>query len=227
MGYTLHYDLIFFKANFKTNYVSYSGHLFFREMKKNIPKRWVDAREKAFKGSMLHFARSIYQDKVLEEGYVVSLLKRIPNPEKPSEDFIKAGQLRFRNTGNPDSLVYYNKLARLPDQIGLIIKDSISRNEIVQAVQAEKLQLQNQYLLHIQYFDEKESSQFSQRSFINARLPQAFQESIMQIPHGDTFIHPSGYMEEESNLTMEGYMGWEKLGEILPLNYQPPLRDNK
>ena len=137
LGYYLHYDLIDFKVDFNEKLISFSGHLFFREIKSKrtkLPKRWIEAREVAYDGSLLHLSRSIYQNKVLEQGFNVSFLKRIPNPDKPSEDYIRYGQLKFQNSGNSDSLVYYNRLANLPDQIGIILKDSVEANEIVSIV---------------------------------------------------------------------------------------------
>ena len=118
--------------------------------------------------------------------------------------------------------VYFNKLKLLPDEIGIISKDSIVANEIATLIpSAEKMLLQDEFLLHIRYLGEKESPRYTRRFSLSApRMPLAFQESVIQIPLRDTYVHPSGYIEVENNLVLEDYLGWRKLADILPLDYK-------
>lgn len=83
LGYILHYNLINFTSDFQNNTVSYYGTSFYKEAS-DKPKVKLN-RANAYLGSPQHFFRSVYQNRVEEEGFWVNYIIKIPNPKHPTE----------------------------------------------------------------------------------------------------------------------------------------------
>ena len=73
LGYTVKFQLAEFSADFNSQIVVYVGYPFFGEMNGDEKKRkqWIKKRKDAYFGSLMHFMRSAYRDKLAEEGYLM------------------------------------------------------------------------------------------------------------------------------------------------------------
>ena len=74
LGYTLHYDLQQFSYNYNSRLLLYLGFPYFTEMKaktKHRKKVWQNKREDAYEGSVMHFMRALYQNKLAENKFEV------------------------------------------------------------------------------------------------------------------------------------------------------------
>jgi hypothetical protein len=77
LGYEVRYDLRNFEAEFSTGLsnfrftqkVFYEGTSFFKELRKNTPRRYLRNRKKAFRGSTLQFMRSLTEKKLKENNF--------------------------------------------------------------------------------------------------------------------------------------------------------------
>ena len=76
LGYEVTYNLTDFKAEFSTSgglrlttMVYYEGYSLFKEIRKKPSKRSLKNRDKAFKGSSLHFMRSLARQELTENGF--------------------------------------------------------------------------------------------------------------------------------------------------------------
>ena len=76
LGYEITYNLTDFKAEFSTasglrltTMVYYEGYSFFKELRKKPSARFLSNREKAFKGSSLHFMRSLASQQLVENNF--------------------------------------------------------------------------------------------------------------------------------------------------------------
>jgi len=85
LGYTITYtlDSLIYEFGRETNF--YSGSPYFEEMKDTTPdlsltKLWKAARRASYEGSVLHFMRSVYQQRLLQEGFQIKFL--VANGEK-------------------------------------------------------------------------------------------------------------------------------------------------
>ena len=80
LGYELTYWLNEYEHRFATQVVFYKGNTQFTEMKgsKRKMQHWNKNREIAYRGSLTHFIRSVYEGTTKEEGFVVNLIKTIP-----------------------------------------------------------------------------------------------------------------------------------------------------
>jgi hypothetical protein len=85
LGYVLEYRLERFVCDFAAHIVSYYGYPLFRDMPtddEEKKQRWANNRQLAYMGSMMHFMRSLYSRKVIEQGFVVKYKVPVPNIEK-------------------------------------------------------------------------------------------------------------------------------------------------
>jgi hypothetical protein len=74
LGYTLHYDLELFSYNYNSKLLLYSGFPYFTEMKAKTmhrQKTWQKKREQAYEGSVMHFMRVLFQNKLAENNFEV------------------------------------------------------------------------------------------------------------------------------------------------------------
>jgi hypothetical protein len=240
LGYRLHYSLEEFKADFKNGQIFHAGYPRYEAMKprsKAQQKRWEQARLKAFNGSLMHFARALYHRNLEAEGFNVRRLQRLPNPSRPPEDEIQAGLKRartqFKGTivlkssadGAPeDSLLYWSRMARLDKIVAYLYKDPIPYDQLIaqEPEAGNGLRLQFSDYLNVVYTKEKEDLRFiAQNAFGKARAP-GFQTSLITLTQTATFIEPSGMILNPYSHVVEGYWGWEKMADMLPLDYTPP-----
>jgi len=73
-GYTMEYHLESFEIDLKSNLPRYLGYSFFIEKETSNyaqKRKWRKNREKAYKGSLEHFVKSVLQDRIKKEGFRV------------------------------------------------------------------------------------------------------------------------------------------------------------
>ncbi len=79
-GYLITYWLEDFERNFKTKKLYFKGYTLFTDLpsqKKKELERWASQRQSAYRGSLNHFMRSLYQHNPQEEGFEIRKLLRV------------------------------------------------------------------------------------------------------------------------------------------------------
>ena len=77
LGYTIKYTLDSFVYDYGTAATFFTGYPLFEEMQTTDAAQtatWHEARMKAYKGSILHFMRSVYNKNLQEEGFEIQFL---------------------------------------------------------------------------------------------------------------------------------------------------------
>ncbi len=118
LGYELEYRLDRFVCDFASNIVSYYGYPLFRDMKTDDDlkkKKWENNRQLAYMGSAMHFMRSLYNQKVREEGFLVKYKIPVPNVEKQRVKGIYTPNVTKSDSIPMDSLHHYWNVLREPD----------------------------------------------------------------------------------------------------------------
>lgn len=84
LGYTIRYQLEQFTSSFSQHYMVFTGYPLFEEMTGSERKMriWKERREEVFKGSVMHFMRSLYRNHLQQDNFLVYRLKIVPNEEK-------------------------------------------------------------------------------------------------------------------------------------------------
>lgn len=85
LGYNVRYDLDSFTHEYNTEVSLYTGYPLFEEMQSTDYEeqlKWMKARREAYKGSILHFMRSLYNETLQQEGFEVQFVVRNDSTEK-------------------------------------------------------------------------------------------------------------------------------------------------
>jgi hypothetical protein len=118
LGYELEYRLERFVCDFSSHIVSYYGYPLFRDLPTEDDaqkKKWANNRQLAYMGSMMHFMRSLYSRKVIEEGFVVKYKVPVPNIEKQRVKGIYTPNITKTDSIPMDTLHHYWEVLREPD----------------------------------------------------------------------------------------------------------------
>jgi hypothetical protein len=221
LGYLIRYKLEKFQYNYKTLQVSYSGYPLFQEMEPNEhlwPKfRWE--RERTYHGSLMHFIRSLYTKSLAEEGFEVRRTMQVLtndtvwNNRKSGHKFYC-----YDSTGHK---------VKPPYLLRRVWKDSLYSSAmpadslVFNGTNNERNVFSFDNSLAVYYLKEKEPQNY--RFSIHSSEDGDFQFSRFTILNKEKkiFIESNGSYDPGFELLVEGYLGWEKVGDFLPLDYTP------
>jgi hypothetical protein len=84
LGYEIDYTLEDFEYNTRSSILFYAGYPVFTEIQKGKRKmrKWQEKRNDCYRGSIMHFMRALYRNKLTEEGFVVQKANKILNEKK-------------------------------------------------------------------------------------------------------------------------------------------------
>ncbi len=223
LGYTIQYNLINFEADFRKKTTSYLGTSFFKE--NSNKKAIVLNRMNAYKGSVMHFLRSLYNMDLEKEGYIVNHARRIKNPSYPTEAELQKLQDHFEITKA-------QKISNIPwtDELEAIAQKKSKNPEFVMVILKTKLQesdftkrkdgrlfLNFEDLLQINYqkyyYEIKKGELVKTTTF-------STQSSIVH-PEGLEFeVFPEGNISDPDLLILEDSFSNQNVSKMLPLDYQ-------
>ena len=223
LGYKIQYQLEGFTYNFTDNILQYAGYTLFDELNKAGPKkRQANNREKAYQGSITHFMSSLYNNRLIEEGFELKRLYKKPNLEKARVKKIYAliKGTNAINRINPDSSTYYEGVLRQPDEIETYGKALLTADSLVVARDSANKQLFFNNYLDVFYKKEKEDIEYLQS--LHEKRPPWYQHSVVFLNNGRAIL-----MDAKGNYAMPldfmsyGYWSWsEKIATLLPLDYK-------
>lgn len=222
LGYKVRFQLEDFELDFNAKSVFYLGYSYYEELKGKSMKRKQENRRKAYDGSVLHFMRALYDNRLQEEGFEVRRMIRLPNLEKQR---VNAVYRALPEAGRPaalpaDSAVYYRKLMAQPDFTELLGKDMLSADSLVRDMGDGLLELSFSNHLLVTYKKAKEENAYL-IDMRESRKP-SFRRSVVTLVEGNKIIVDSfgNYFNPRDFLTT-GYWAWsEKLANALPLDYK-------
>tara|TARA_R110000787_G_scaffold196454_1_gene307801 strand:- start:23768 stop:24970 length:1203 start_codon:yes stop_codon:yes gene_type:complete len=226
LGYKIYYDLVHYELS--VTKITYLGYSRYEQIKggKSKRRKWNKNRLRAYNGSKMHFIRAARKGNLTKEGFVMSQYKRIPNPDRPSDGELKEtrkylrtlniepkGTKIFRLSSKKDSVMEILKKSRLKKFLYLMIKDSLIENDFLVRSNDQVIMKFTNYL-NINYMNEKEEYNF--RPGPN-RLN--YQSSKLVLFTDSVLLDQSGIFTEPLDVLMEGYWGYEKISDALPLDY--------
>lgn len=118
LGYNIKYTLDSFTHEYGTLISTYSGYPLFEQMNSSDPVMqsvWQKNRARAYKGSILHFMRSVYSKKLKEEGFEIQFVVKENENENPVvlKDFY--GALNYKKNDSTNTVDIY------PNQLNLAV----------------------------------------------------------------------------------------------------------
>ena len=193
-----------------------------REDNKNTDKVKLN-RMNAYDGSQVHFFRSVFANKVADEGFIVNQITKFPNSKYPTEEELqrlKDFTEMFKSKGTlniPEDILDIGNRKRneQPYKIG-ITKTQIPETDYTKKTD-NKLFLDYDYMMQInfkRYFYELQKGQF-----VKTTIPIV--ETSFLHAENDTFeIYTNGNTSNPGMLTNQGEFTKNKIEFLLPLDYQ-------
>lgn len=230
LGYEIDYLLDTYEYNIGLGRIYFQGYPRFLEMKGKGGKKskWAKARKKAYLGSPTHLFASLAAGNTASEGFSMIKIIRKLNPNRPSDLEVKQAREKLKSarlsgiTISPDSEPN-NVIARSrePKFIQYTNNQPLTPDSLISR-QGSKIYLD--FEDHIQITYDREPSEVE---FTGSLTPKKTQQSVMSLTGLKTEILEDGMMLDPLAVLFEGYMGWEKLGDMLPVDYKLSDSDTK
>lgn len=224
MGYRVEYLLEEFTYSQRSKSFYFSGYPQFiadTTLTKSKAKRIATNRRKAYLGSLQHLIRSLYEGTTAEEGFEFRTVVRTNNPVRPSQSQIDAAKdlnALSANSTEQDSLhKNFIRKERLNPYVDRLIDELVPDSDLVRVDEKGRKYLVFDNLLHVTYTMELESIEYLQQ--FSTKKP-GNQQSILLLNNMEVEIFKNGTYGNRSGIFLEGYMGWEKIGELMPLDYK-------
>jgi hypothetical protein len=224
LGYVLTYQLEDFTYNFKTRIFYYEGYPLFTEMKgsERQQRKWQENRARAYYGSVQHFMRSLYRNRVKEEGFEMRKLVRKENTEKQRIKALyaqraRSGRLSFGD--GSDSSRYYENILSQPDYVNMLYKPLLTGDSVAYAIDSTTAGLYFTDYLDVMYTKAKAPAPYGPPG--KQTTDEVSQMSMLK--NSEIAIWQNGSHYPTRSILTEGYWAWsEKAGNMLPLGYKPP-----
>lgn len=235
LGYIITFELESFVRT--QSYITYLGYTRYQEMKggKSKQRKWKKNRLIAYNGSQVHFYKSVINNTFSDEGFIVNQFKRVPNPERPSEEEIeKARQLvrlnrevvidlnakKTENLTALDSAWITLRKARLPKFKDYLYKSKLKKEDII-SVENNDIKLSFVDNLSVIYTKEKEEMSYILRNAFSKKREPTYQTSSVVPLETNIVLDQSGVLVKPLSVFYEGYWSFEKFAHSLPLDYNP------
>jgi hypothetical protein len=246
LGYEIYYDLIEYELSSKK--ITYLGYSRYEEIggSRSKQRKWQKNRQRAYNGSLMHFIRAARNGTLYKEGFVINQSKRVLNTKRPSDSVLEKTRKYFHkfiqnkkmikpqqfknstdiNTLNletnslltknkKDSIMGILKKARLKKYVDIKIKDCLTEKDFL-TYNRNLVTLKFKHHLDILFMNEKEEYNFrkgpNRLNYQNSKII-LFAENVL--------LDPSGIFIEPLDVFTEGYWGYEKIADALPLDYIP------
>lgn len=207
LGYLIDYEIIAFtidygyinpnKEVYKVNGVFYQGTSFYKTIR-DIDNKIEKRRDKAYKGSILHFMRAICDQKLIEEDYQVFSSGLLVKPEK----YIAV------KTRADSNLVDINM--RLPFSI---LYDKRHQTDLIPRFKAGRTLRQKPIFKNKDTTTSEKIRALKRRDTISLkRRHTSYYNTTFHIDNDRNFGPPTAF-------SFSGYMGALRIGDALPLDF--------
>lgn len=226
LGLSINYQLEEFVLNNRIGMTSFTGYSSFSTMTSKRSRKmtaWRAKRREAYDGSMMHFMRSFFQNKTIEEGFelrqlirlykedsaTLSFYNRIVSGDFTAYDTSKFSSQLMKSTGFGSPVIYIMGRRPLPvDSIRTAGKNYST------------VQLFFSTNIMVDYKKEAEKPEYAFQQN-PSRKARPFQSSIIyQLNAVPVVVDKDGNYADPLNVIAEGYWGWEKMAELLPSDYE-------
>jgi len=205
LGYLLRYDLSEFQYDFMNSRIFFQGYPLFEPLKNSDTKKVIKKRAEIYKGSVMHFMRSLFTNTLKENNFEIRRMVKTIN--LGGQDIVIDGATNYDNT----KPVKYE-----------LISDKLPADSIAYGESQNTAGLFFKNYLQVTYFNNKVSNYYN-RYYINSNQGSVSEITLMKkIP---LLVYPNGTYYEPTNLLLSGYWSWsEKIGYLLPFDYIPPTK---
>ncbi len=244
LGYEIHYSMEEFEFDFTSKLLIFNGYPYFKDLALEHPakaRRWQEKRQNVYYGSLKHFMRSFFVNKLEENGFEMRSLAYIPNTLKyravelfkRNKDtvIIKKVDSFYRTSSGgigqititEDSTTVY-KSALLQDD-SLISHVLISADSIGFAIDSSTAGLYSKDSLEVSYLLKEVPSEYKKLS-VKTRQKKFPVSQFTFIGKKAIEISSNGNYYGPHDLKISGYWAWwETISTMLPFDYWPPKKE--
>ncbi|PJJ79421.1 carboxypeptidase-like protein [Mucilaginibacter auburnensis] len=224
LGYRVKFLLNAFSSDKIEGTISYQGKRLFEELPGNASqkKKWQAKRDEAYYGSAMHFFRSLYQNKLQQEGFEMRRLVRMTDPARPSAGYILKKLDQFNGTIRRDSFQYWYNIYQSPKYVNQKISSMpwFSNEVLREGPEPGLYVLTFPDYLYVIYKNREETEAFKD-IYRPLDMPN-YEVSVLTLFNNPpyTIFDSNGIVVGESPL-MEGAWSKQRLSELLPVDYVP------
>lgn len=252
LGYILRYELVQFEFAFLTQRVIIKGYPFFEEMESDRAskkERWRKNRLDVYEGSMMHFFRSLFRNRVSENGFELrvsvlmnrSEMKRVQDSirlanagsNQKLERLRTLNESSFSSISQKDTAAFYSEV---------LFPTVISADSVAYAIDSVTVGLFFNDYLHVTYVRKKEPVEITQAlngkigssdpiinsysevgttSPLTGRPSQGLISKLELIGGKEITVWANGAFYEATDLLSYGYWAfWERIATLLPLDFK-------
>lgn len=240
LGYVLTYQLEDFVVNFSERSATFLGYSLFEDMDKGgktVTQRRQNKRREAYDGSIMHFMRALYENKLAEEGFEVRRMQWVPNVEKQRvrELYRKASEKNMLanngvlkvETGKQlegipaDSVEYYRKILFEKDYFEVYGKELLQADSLIIATEGAYKGMHFEKYIFVTYKNALEEERYIS-SQLSSGKPGPRRSFVLLLNEKLITIDKNGNYYNPQDFFTSGYWGWsEKMANSLPLDYEP------
>ncbi len=225
LGYRIKYFGLHFQYNTEDESISYDGQPIFEEMTprdERQQRQWDANRVAAYHGSQTHFLKSVYDNRVAEEGFLAQKVRIVENPGIVLKERLRRGNRRA-TPAEQDSL---RKWSSLPDVVARLFPKARPIDSLRRIADDGTTYLRFTQQLQVCYFGEAPDPNYDAPMAaigpVAPGTPTKRQVSRLILLAPETKIRPNGSLVNPLDVVTGEYWGFQKIGELLPLDYTPP-----
>jgi hypothetical protein len=232
LGYRLKYYGLQFSYNKEDGSIFYYGQPVFEEMTPRDEKQrklWAANRLTAYKGSFMHFLRSVYAGRVQPEGFMTQQIILSPNPKFERAEKQRLALTAARpdgkfSTAEQDSIDTWENFAPV---IATLNQNALPIDSIRRVSPGGKRTfLRFRGELQVAYFGEAPDPLYkrpmSPLGYPKTPIPSGpRQVSRLKLQGKEAAIQANGTLLNPLDVFNGEYWGFEKIGEFLPVDYAP------
>ena len=230
LGYRLKYYGLYFAYDKEAQSITYYGQPVFEELKPRDEAQrrlWAANRLTAYTGSLMHFLRSVYTNRLAAGGFLAQQIKLVPNPRYERDQqqrtaLLAAGAAGAYSPAEQDSL---RRWSREVSETPTLYPEPrpIDSLRVVKPNGHTYLRFSGQ--LQVAHFGEAPDPRFRGRmntlGYARTPYPAQRQVSRLVLTDGEAEIQADGSVRNPLEVAVGGYWGFEKIGEFLPYDYVP------
>lgn len=177
---------------------------------------------------MMHFMRSVFRNKIAEEGFEVRSLIKVPNAEKQRVRAAYSGNLHTVTSPgggltvsiiNKDTADYYNRILKQDDYRDLIGRNILTGDSVAYAIDSITAGLNFANYLLIIYKKGTAAAEYRQQF---PKSSAAMMSEMVLINQKPVEIQANGSYFDPVDVLSTGYWAWsEKMATMLPFDYHP------
>jgi len=227
LGYKVKFMLKSFNSDYANNIISWEGKVLYTEMPGNAAQKkiWEAKRNDIYYGSAMHFFRSLQNAKLNDEGFLVMILDRKPNPERPTDAIINKkinqfAQQQPMTQQTVDSANHWRDVYNLPRYKETLIRQPLKETDIARATDHPGVfMIGFPHNLYVMYTKKREDV-FFKDIYHPLDMPN-YQTSVITLYKPYALFDMNGSVISSQSTLFEGTWSKDKVAELLPIDYVP------